>query len=125
MPEKILIVDDEYLNLDLLALTLQTAGYHVVKARDGHQALDLAAHIDLDAIVLDVMMPELSGYDVLRRLKQSRRPLPPVIFLSAKGQIEDMVEGMELGAFRYLVKPISREKLLETIKAALESRKSR
>ncbi len=118
MPEKILVVDDEPDTVSLLSLTLGRAGYTVLKATSGRAGLDMAARERPDLIILDVMMPDLSGMDVLKALKQTYAA-PPVIFFTAKSRVEDMVAGMEAGAYRYLVKPTSREKLLETVRAAL------
>jgi DNA-binding response OmpR family regulator len=118
MPEKILVVDDEPETVSLLGLTLSRAGYTVIKATSGRAGLDIAARERPDLIILDIMMPDLSGLDVLRALRQIYA-VPPVIFFTAKSRVEDMVEGMEAGAYKYLVKPTSREKLLETVKTAL------
>ncbi|MGH2521975.1 MAG: response regulator transcription factor [Anaerolineales bacterium] len=118
MGAKILVVDDMVETLDLMEITLTQAGYTVLKAGDGKQCLEIAAHEQLDLIILDLMMPELSGLDVLKQIN-TMYGAPPVIIFSAKYRIEDVIEGMEAGAFRYLLKPTSREKLLETVRAAL------
>lgn len=118
MPERILVVDDEPDTVSLLSLTLGRAGYTVIKATSGRAGLDIAARERPDLIILDIMMPDLSGLEVLKALRHLYA-VPPVIFFTAKSRVEDMVEGMEAGAYRYLVKPTSREKLLETVKAAL------
>jgi DNA-binding response OmpR family regulator len=118
MPEKILVVDDEPDTVSLLSLTLNRAGYTVLKATGGKACLDIAAKEKPDLVILDIMMPDMNGLDVLRELRKIYA-VPPVIFFTAKSRVEDMVEGMEAGAYRYLVKPTSREKLLETVKAAL------
>lgn len=118
MPEKILVVDDEPDTVSLLGLTLSRAGYTVIKATSGRTGLEIARRERPDLIILDIMMPDLSGLDVLKDLRQVY-PVPPVIFFTAKSRVEDMVEGMEAGAYKYLVKPTSREKLLETVRAAL------
>jgi two-component system OmpR family response regulator len=118
MPEKILVVDDEPETVSLLGLTLSRAGYSVIKATSGRAGLDIAAREHPDLIILDIMMPDLSGLDVLKALRKVY-PVPPVIFFTAKSRVEDMIEGMEAGAYKYLVKPTSREKLLETVRAAL------
>jgi DNA-binding response OmpR family regulator len=118
MPEKILVVDDEPDTVSLLSLTLGRAGYTVLKANGGRSSLDIAAREKPDLILLDIMMPDMNGLDVLKELRKIYA-VPPVIFFTAKSRVEDMVEGMEAGAYRYLVKPTSREKLLETVKAAL------
>jgi|SRR3990172_10631010 len=118
MAEKILVVDDEPDTVSLLGLTLARAGYSVVKATSGKSCLDLAQKEKPDVIILDVMLPDMTGLDVLRALRSSA-DLTPVIFFTARGRVEDMAEGLAAGAYKYLVKPTSRERLLETIKAAL------
>lgn len=118
MPGKILVVDDEPETVSLLGLTLSRAGYTVMKATSGGAGLDLATREHPDLIILDIMMPDISGLDVLKALRKIYA-VPPVIFFTAKSRVEDMVEGMEAGAYKYLVKPTSREKLLETVRAAL------
>jgi two-component system OmpR family response regulator len=121
MTKKILIVDDENDTLNLLSTTLTVAGYQTAKANDGASGIALITDFEPDAIILDVMMPDQSGIEVLNTIKKIFSHPPPVIIFSARGRIEDMVEGMEAGAFKYLVKPVSRDKLLETVKSALAS----
>lgn len=124
MPAKILVVDDEPDTVTLLGMTLTRAGYIVLKATSGKAGLELAASDHPDLIILDIMMPDLSGLDVLKALRGQPGSNPPtVILFTAKSRMEDMIEGMEAGAYKYLVKPTSREKLLETVKAALADRK--
>jgi two-component system OmpR family response regulator len=118
MADTILIVDDEPNTLELLQLTLTKVGYTVLTAGSGTEALQVSAARHPDLIVLDLMMPDISGLDVIRELKKHYAK-PPVIVFTARGRIEDMVAGMEAGAFRYLIKPTSRDKLLETIRDAL------
>jgi two-component system alkaline phosphatase synthesis response regulator PhoP len=119
MTAKILVVDDEPDTVSLLSITLGRAGYTVLKANDGKSGLELAASEKPDLIILDVMMPDMTGLEVLRALRRSQTTPPRVILFTAKSRTEDMMEGMEAGAYKYLVKPTSREKLLETVKAAL------
>jgi DNA-binding response OmpR family regulator len=116
---KILIVDDEIDTLNLMEMVLRMAGYKVVKALGGQECLRLAREERPDLIILDIMMPQLSGMEVLRALAKTYGS-PPVILFSAKNQIPDVIEGMEAGAFRYLVKTASREQLLQAVRAALE-----
>lgn len=122
MAKKILVVDDEVDTLNLLATTLAVAGYETAKAPNGSAALAMIPEFNPDVVILDVMMPEQSGLEVLATMKKMIAEPPPVIIFSARGRIEDMVDGMEAGAFKYLVKPVSREKLLETVRAALAAR---
>lgn len=121
MSIKVLIMDDESDTLNMLAMTLRFSGYEVAVAETGLKALGLAETFKPDVIILDVMMPDITGIEVLRRLKQSQPKTPPTIFLSASVKPSDQVEGMAAGAFTYMVKPVLRQKLIETIKAALAS----
>lgn len=124
MGKKILIIDDEVDTLNLLSMTLSLAGYETAKANNGQAGISLISEFEPDAIILDVMMPDQSGIEVLNTIKKIFVSPPPVVIFSARGRIEDMVEGMEAGAFKYLVKPVSRDKLLETVKGALASKTS-
>ena len=122
MVKKILVVDDEPDTLSLLGMTLARAGYTVLKAATAKACLETARKEQPDLIILDVMLHDGSGVDVLKTLRAEPSP-PPIILFTAKGRIEDMSEGLDAGAFKYLVKPTSREKLLETVKAALAETK--
>jgi DNA-binding response OmpR family regulator len=121
----VLIVDDDTDTLSLIATTIRKAGYSVLQAASGSEALKLLDSIDPDVVVLDLMMPKMSGMEVMRLMKAKFPWPPPVIMFTAKGQIEDKVEGMEAGAFRYLVKPAPKDVLLEAIEAAIREKKSR
>lgn len=127
MPPKILVVDDEIDTVNLLELTLTQAGYAVIKANGGRACLEIVAAEHPDLIVLDIMMPDLSGIDVLKTLQETygTYETPPVIFFSAKSRMEDRIEGLEAGAFKYLIKPTPRAQLLETIHAALTEAKNK
>lgn len=118
---KILIVDDEIDTLNLMDMVLRMAGYAVIKAMSGQDCLRLNREEHPDLIILDMMMPTLSGMDVLKQLGKSYGS-PPVIIFSAKNQMPDVIEGMEAGAFRYLVKTASRQQLLQAVQDALASR---
>jgi DNA-binding response OmpR family regulator len=116
---RILVVDDEPDTLGLIQLTLNTAGYEVEMATGGQQALDRILSDSFDVIILDIMMPDISGFDVLRKLREDLSSIPPVIFLTAKVGIEDQQIGIDLGAVSYLLKPITRGNLLDAISKAL------
>jgi DNA-binding response OmpR family regulator len=116
---RILVVDDEPDTLGLIELTLHTAGYQVQLASNGQEGLQMARSNTFDLILLDVMMPDVSGFDVLRELNKDTTPPPPVIILTAKNQPEDREIGLSLGATSFLGKPITRGKLLDSIKQAL------
>ncbi len=120
----ILIVDDDPDTLQLLALTLARAGHKPVTA---HSWVEVNKKVEevyrggkaFDAVVLDLMMPERSGYDVLRSLQVYLHPLPPVIILSALTGINDAVKARELGAAKYLTKPTTPQKLLDAIREVM------
>ncbi|MBI5119786.1 MAG: response regulator [Rhodospirillales bacterium] len=120
---RLLVVDDESFNREILSVLLESAGYAVDQVDGGQEALDrLAANPETyDAILLDRMMPGLSGMDVLLRLKQDRRLRHvPVIMQTAIDGQEEIVDGIRNGVFYYLVKPIQRELLLSITQAAVQ-----
>jgi two-component system alkaline phosphatase synthesis response regulator PhoP len=110
MAHTILVADDEPDTLDLLEITLGRAGYRVIKAHNGKEALDLARQERPDMLLL--------GLDVLKTLRDEGAA-PPVIVFSARGRADDLAAGIEAGAIQYLVKPTSRERLLEAVRSAL------
>lgn len=124
-PGKVLVVDDDPDTLHLTTLMLQRAGFEVIGARSGMQALDLVRTEKPEAVILDVMMPQRSGLEVLHTLRATHPWPPPVILFTAKGALEDMVTGREAGAFRYLVKPAPKEKVLEAVRDAVAAYRSR
>ena len=118
---KILIVDDEPDLLDLLQFNLETNGYEVVRAANGRTALDQAKAHQPDLIVLDVMLPDLQGFEVLRKLRSREASRStPVILLTARGDEADVLIGFELGADDYVVKPFSPRALLARVRAILK-----
>jgi DNA-binding response OmpR family regulator len=121
----VLVVDDDTDTVKLIAMTIQKAGYRVQHATGGAEALKLLDTVSPDVIILDLMMPLMSGLEVMRMLKAKFPWPPPVIMFTAKSQIEDKVEGMEAGAFRYLIKPVSKDVLLEAIREAVNAKRSR
>ena len=120
--QKILAVDDEALNRDILADYLSIAGFEVIEADDGDTALQvLADHPDIDTIVLDRMMPRMDGIKVLNQLKSEPRLRDiPVIMQTAAASSEQIVEGIRAGAYYYLTKPYEDVILLGIISAALD-----
>lgn len=118
MSHTILVADDETDTLDLLEITLGRAGYRVLRALNGREALDLARSERPDLVILDIMMPQLSGLDVLAALRADAAPTPVIVF-SARGRADDLAAGIEAGAVQYLVKPTSRDRLLEAVRVAL------
>ena len=114
---KILIVEDDKILLDALKYNLNKEGYRVVTAGDGRQALEVARTEKPDLIVLDIMLPELDGFEVCRILR--REMTVPILMLTAKTEEIDKVVGLELGADDYLTKPFSLRELLARIRAML------
>lgn len=120
MPEKILVVDDDVDTLRLVGLMLQRQGYQIVAANNGTQALSLAQSENPDLILLDVMMPDLDGYEVSRRLRASPTTAStPIIMFTAKSQVDDKVAGFEAGVDDYLTKPTQPRELFAHVKAVL------
>jgi two-component system copper resistance phosphate regulon response regulator CusR len=115
---KILIVEDEPKTGDYLRQGLTEAGFNVDLARDGLDGLHLALSGDHDLIVLDVMLPSLDGWGVLKTVRRSGREMP-VLFLTARDRVEDRVRGLELGADDYLVKPFAFSELLARVRTLL------
>jgi DNA-binding response OmpR family regulator len=115
---RILIVEDEPAMVAGLRDNFEYEGYEVISAADGAEGLDRALADDPDLVVLDVMMPRMSGLDVCKQLK-TKRPLIPIIMLTARGQEIDKVVGLELGADDYVTKPFSIRELMARVKAVL------
>lgn len=113
----LLIEDDQSISLGL-TMNLKAEGYRVSLAEDGEIGLERGLDSDIDLIILDVMLPKLNGFEMVRELR-SRGQLVPVIMLSARGAEEDKVMGLELGAEDYITKPFSLAELLARVKATL------
>jgi two-component system, OmpR family, alkaline phosphatase synthesis response regulator PhoP len=120
-PTRILVVEDDLAILTGLSMNLNFEGYEVLQAQDGRQGLARALDESPDLLVLDVMLPELNGFEVLKELRQRGRDLP-VVVLSAKGAEMDKILGLNLGADDYVVKPFGLQELLARIKAVLRRR---
>jgi len=116
--ERILIIEDETPMRTGLADVLQSEGYRVLTAADGEQGLRRAIDEKPDLILLDIMMPRLDGFAVCAELRRLSDPVP-VLMLTAKGQVEDRVTGLDAGADDYLVKPFSTDELLARVRALL------
>jgi len=117
MAKRILIVDDEPRYLRLLEANLRTEGYEVVTASDGAQAVDVFSNQPIDLVLMDVMMPKLDGFGATQRIREFSNT--PIIILTAKGDEQDRVRGLDLGADDYLVKPFSATELLARVRAVL------
>jgi two-component system copper resistance phosphate regulon response regulator CusR len=114
---KILIVEDEPKAGDYLVKGLQESGYVADLSRNGVDGLSLALEIDYDLIVLDVMLPQMDGWQVLARLRERKET--PVLFLTARDDVADRVKGLELGADDYLVKPFAFAEFLARVKTLM------
>ena len=113
---RILIVEDEEHIANLIEMYLVTEGYHCVCAFDGKAAADLIEEEKFDLILLDIMLPEINGYELLEYIK----PLGvPVIFLTAKNKVDDLIKGLKLGADDYITKPFQIGELLARVEAVL------
>ncbi|MCP5049760.1 MAG: response regulator [bacterium] len=119
----ILIVDDVAKNLQVLGSMLRVRGYKISLANSGAQALDIVEARQPDLILLDIMMPEMDGFEVCERLKVSERGRDiPVIFLTARAEMESVVRGFEVGGVDYVTKPFNRSELLVRVETQLRLR---
>lgn len=117
---KILIAEDEPDIRDLVAFTLRFAGYEVVAASNGEEAVELAPRENPDLILMDVRMPRMTGYDACRVMKADPDLKDiPIVFLSAKGQESEIQTGLEAGAEEYLLKPFAPDQLTDRVRAIL------
>ncbi len=115
---RILVAEDELPMRTVLRDSLERHGYRIILARDGEEGLDRAIKEKPDLIILDIMMPRLSGLEVCKELRRLNHK-EPIIMLTAKGSVEDRVNGLDAGADDYLAKPFSRDELLARIRAQL------
>ena len=120
MAERILLVEDEEKLARMVEMELKYEGYQVEKALDGRRGLELALGGSFDLVLLDIMLPQLSGMEVLRRLR--RESQVPVIMLTARDSVVDKVAGLDSGADDYITKPFAIEELLARIRAALRGK---
>jgi len=123
---KILAVDDNIINLKLLARTLELSGFEVLLAEHGEEACKIALDNKPDLVLLDVVMPEMDGYDVCRWLKSNKTTRDiPIVFLTAKADAIDKVKGLELGAVDYITKPFDRVEVVARANNHIRLRKLR
>lgn len=116
MTKKILIVDDEPNIVMALEYSLKKQGYEVFIARDGEEAIDILEYSAPDIVVLDIMMPNVDGYQTIKWIKNNKALVnTKVVFLSAKNKNSDIEKGLELGADKYLTKPFSVKKVITEI----------
>src|SRR3954465_15671381 len=120
MPSRILVIEDEPANIQTLSTLLKERGYNVNIATNGRQGLEVLERIRPDLILLDIMMPEMDGFETCRRIKASTawREIP-IIFLTAKTDTADIVRGFELGAVDYVAKPFNAHELLARVNTHL------
>lgn len=117
MSQKILIIEDEDGIIHVINLYLKDAGYTVVVAKDGADGLALHAREHPDLVILDIMLPAIDGFEVCRRIRTWSKT--PILILTARGDEEDRINGLELGADDYLVKPFSPRELVSRVRAIL------
>ncbi len=115
----ILIVEDERKLSRVLQLELDYENYHTEIADNGKEALHLIEEKDWDLVLLDIMLPELSGLEVLRRIRRTDE-LTPIILLTARDQVHDKVSGLDLGANDYITKPVDIDRLISLMQLWLE-----
>ena len=121
MAKRILVVDDDENILSLERTILEQKGFVITTAAGGAEALKILGEEDFDLVLLDVMMPEIDGFTVCRRIKEEPRTKEiPVIFLTAKGGGEALAEGFESGAIMYINKPFTANKLLTIVNTMLK-----
>lgn len=117
MAEKILVIDDEETTVQLLTILLEHKGFEVIKAYNAEDGLRKAYRNHPDLVLLDIMMPDMDGWEVCRRLRELSDM--PIIFLTARVEIKDVVKGLELGADDYVIKPYDNDELIARIRAHL------
>ena len=117
---KILVVEDEPNQVELIEFNLNSEGYEVVVARDGEEALNLAEEENPDLILLDWMLPKVSGIEVCRQLRRSKMTREiPIVMLTARSEDSDKIRGLDIGADDYITKPYSIKELLARVRAAM------
>lgn len=129
LPEEemaIMVVDDVPENIQILGKILRDEGYKIAPATNGRRALEMIPKVKPDLVLMDVMMPEMDGFEACRRMKESAEMKDiPVIFLSAKGESEDVIQGFRYGGVDYIQKPFNSEELLVRVRNHLELVQSR
>ncbi len=117
MSEKVLVIDDEETTVNLIGLLLERKGFEVIKATSAEDGLRKAYRHQPDLVLLDIMMPDMDGWEVCKRLRDMSDV--PIIFLTARGEVRDVVRGLELGADDYIPKPFDNDELIARIRAHL------
>lgn len=117
MDEKILVVDDEWNMRNLVKIYLTKDNFQVDEARDGNEALHMAQEFSYDLIILDIMLPDIDGWEVCTTLRKTKQT--PILMLTARNDVKDRVQGLDLGADDYLIKPFAPEELVARVNALL------
>jgi two-component system, OmpR family, KDP operon response regulator KdpE len=117
MSEKILVIDDEENNVELISILLERRGYEPIRGYSAEEGLRLAYRNQPDLVLLDIMMPDMDGWEVCKRLREMSDV--PIIFLTARDETPDIVKGLEMGADDYIVKPYNNEELVARVRAHL------
>jgi two-component system KDP operon response regulator KdpE len=117
MTEKILVIDDEEPTVNLIAMLLERRGFEAIKAFGAEEGLRKAYRHQPDLVLLDIMMPDMDGWEVCKRLREMSDV--PIIFLTARGDVKDIVKGLEMGADDYVVKPYENDELVARVRAHL------
>ncbi|GAB4512041.1 MAG: response regulator transcription factor [Anaerolineae bacterium] len=117
MSEKILVIDDEEPTVQLIGMLLERRGFEVIKAYRAEEGLRKAYRYQPDLVLLDIMMPDMDGWEVCKRLREMSDV--PIIFLTARGEVRDVVRGLEMGADDYIIKPYDNDELVARVKAHL------
>jgi len=116
---KILVVDDEHHILELIQFNLESNNFDVITCDNGEDAIKVASDENIDIIILDLMLPGIDGIEVCKRIRQSSNKKVPIIMLTAKGEENDKIQGLNIGADDYMTKPFSIRELLARINAVL------
>ncbi len=117
MSEKILVIDDEETTVQLISILLERRGFEVIKAYRAEEGLRKAYRHQPDLVLLDIMMPDMDGWEVCKRLRDMSDV--PIIFLTARGEVKDVVHGLEMGADDYVTKPYDNDELVARVRAHL------
>lgn len=117
MAEKILVIDDEEPTVQLIGMLLERRGFEVIKAYRAEEGLRKAYRHQPDLVLLDIMMPDMDGWEVCKRMREMSDV--PIIFLTARGEVRDVVRGLEMGADDYVIKPYDNDELVARVKAHL------
>jgi len=117
MSEKILVIDDEEPTAQLIGMLLERRGFEVIKAFRAEDGLRQAYRHQPDLVLLDIMMPDMDGWEVCKRLREMSEV--PIVFLTARGEVKDVVRGLEMGADDYIVKPYDNDELVARVRAHL------